>query len=111
MGRLKDDDALRLTASDLRRQPDEKAAGPTDLPVRLVIPLDESRLVIPAIWHHLQRGCWLRAGALNEDVHEKPRLCGPIAGAARAGDPVDGTQHVHRIDIRAKISASDGAAR
>jgi hypothetical protein len=44
MGRLKDDDALRLTASDLRRQSDEKAAGLTDLPVRLVIPLGKFRL-------------------------------------------------------------------
>ena len=45
------------------------------------------------------------------DVYETPRLRGPVTGAARARDPINGAQHVHRIDIWPKISAGDGAAR
>ena len=71
----------------------------------------ESRLVIPSVWHYLAERLFLRPGTLNENVHETPRLCGPIVCAARAGDPIDSAQHVHWIDIWPKISASDGAAR
>jgi hypothetical protein len=80
----------------------------TDLPVRVGNTSCESRPVIASAGH---RGCSLRTGALNEDVHESPGLCRPIVCAARARDPIDGAKHVHWIDIWPKISASDGAAR
>ena len=35
----------------------------TDLPVRLEIPLDESRLVIPSAWHHLTERLFIKAGS------------------------------------------------
>lgn len=48
---------------------------------------------------------------MNEDVDETPRLRGPIVCVARAGDSIDGAQHVHWVDIWPKISACDGAGR
>src|SRR5712691_547969 len=35
----------------------------TDLPVRLEIPLGESRLVIPSAWHHLTERLFIKAGS------------------------------------------------
>jgi NAD(P)-dependent dehydrogenase (short-subunit alcohol dehydrogenase family) len=57
------------------------------------------------------RGGSFRSRALNENIHETPRFRRPIVCAAPAGDPVDGAQHVHRIDIWPKISARDSAPR
>src|ERR1700722_9145978 len=50
------------------------------------------------------------AGTLKEYVDECPRLCGPVVCTAGGGEAIDGAQQVHGINVRAKITARDGAA-